>query len=159
MNHEIVGPEMKITTGQLRLPKREAIARHIAQYETRSMGIHSFDRSEISRKESEEMIKATKVKIHLEALNLVDRDFNARQTIEKELEQLGIPKALSDNWVERDQILRFQKLKAEAETHDILISIPLLERDHLKTLETEMEGMLKVITSSTRVQEVIRHRE
>jgi len=36
MNHEIVGPEMTITTGQLRLPKAEAIARHIAQYGTRS---------------------------------------------------------------------------------------------------------------------------
>lgn len=34
MNHEIVGPEMTITTGQLRLPKAEAIARHIAQYGT-----------------------------------------------------------------------------------------------------------------------------
>jgi hypothetical protein len=36
MHHEIVGPEMTVTTGQLRLPKAEAIARHIAQYGTRS---------------------------------------------------------------------------------------------------------------------------
>lgn len=159
MNHEIVGPEMTVVTGQFRLPKEAAIARHIAQYETRSMGISSFDRSEISRKESEEMIKATKIKIHLEALRLVDRDFTARRTIEKELEQLGIPKALADNWVERDQILHFQKLKTEAETHNVLISIPLLEGDRLKTWETEMEGMLKVISLPMRVQKVIRHRE
>jgi hypothetical protein len=34
MRHEIVGPEMAITTGQLRLPREEAITRHIAQYGT-----------------------------------------------------------------------------------------------------------------------------
>lgn len=36
MNHEIVGPEMTVVTGQLRLPKREAIALHIAQYSTKA---------------------------------------------------------------------------------------------------------------------------
>jgi hypothetical protein len=159
MNHEIVGPEMTVTTGQLRIPKREAIARHIAQYETRSMGISSFDRTEMSRTDTEERMKATRVKMHLEALNLVDRDISTRQIIEKELERLGVPNALAVNWVERDQIFRFQKLKAEAKAHDITISIPVLERDNLKTLEIEMEGMLKVITLPTRVQEVIRHRE
>lgn len=43
MNHEIVGPEMTITTGQLRLPKAEAIARHIAQYTSFPGGEHVHD--------------------------------------------------------------------------------------------------------------------
>src|SRR5450759_3891063 len=139
MNHEIVGPEMKVMTGQLRLPKGEALARHVSQYQTRSMGMGSmWSEAEIKRS-TEEITTAKKVGHNLKALEFTDRDFAARQIISKNLEDLGIPNALADNWIARDQILSFRKLKKEAQAKDINISIPFLENRDLKTLESEME--------------------
>lgn len=156
MRHEIVGPEMTVITGQLRLPKREAIARHIAQYETRSMGMSSQAREEEVKRDSEDRIRATKVKVQLEALEFTGRDFESRKLLEKNLESLGIPNALAHNWIERDQTIRFRKLKNEAKSKDIMISIPFLENRDLKSLESEMDGMLKILNLPETVTQIIR---
>lgn len=49
MHHEIVGPEMNVITGQIRLPEAEAIARHVAQYTSFPGGEHVHE----LRKEAE----------------------------------------------------------------------------------------------------------
>jgi hypothetical protein len=155
MHHEIVGPEMTVTTGQLRLPKEAAIARHVAQYETRSMGVDPVWREQESRLDTENRKKAARIKINLEALSLADRDLG-RHAIEAQLEALGIPSALAGNWVERNQIVRFKKLKKEAQVQDISISILSLENRDIDKLKNEMEGMLKVLKLSETVRQVIR---
>lgn len=160
MNHEIVGPEISVTNGQLRLSKQEAIARHVAQYETLSiMGMRSVWEQE-SRLKVEDRKKSTLIKVNLKALSLVNReDFKGKRAIETQLEELGIPNALAENWVERNRIVLFQKLKKEAHMQDISISILSLENRDTDKLKNELEGMLKVLKLSDAVRQVIRDSE
>lgn len=155
MNHEIVGPEITVNTGQLRLPKGEAITRHIAQYSTPSMF-----RVEEPKTKSEmndvENLKAEQTKIQLEALELVHTRFSDDRMVRKDLAKLGIPDAISDNWVERHEVSRLQQLQERAKQHNCHVSIPSIENMNLDKLELEMNAMLKVINLPAAIVRVIR---
>jgi hypothetical protein len=153
MNHEIVGPEMTVQTGFVRLPKMVAIEKHIAQYSTPSMS-SSGPRME-SKQDKEDITKANQILFRLEALELTDSNFFDERELRKELTTLGIPDAMTNNWLDRRKVARLHELQKRARQGDCAISIPSLENKDVKTLELEMKAMLKVLNLPDSVERVI----
>lgn len=155
MNHEIVGPEENQITGQIRIPKTEAISRHIAQYSTPSMWREPTPQV-IDKREFDEELKAKQIEIQLKVFELARGDFAARKLIEKSLNTLGIPQALAENWEQRHQVNQLNKLQRAEHNGDLTITIPSIEQTDVNRLEIEMEAMFSVLKLSNPIQNVLR---
>lgn len=154
MHHEIVEPEMTVQAGFVRLPKMIAIEKHIAQYSTPSM-FSSGPRME-SKQDKEDITKADQILFRLQALELTDSNFFDERELRKELTTLGIPDAMTNNWLDRRKVVRLHELQKRAQQNHCAISVPSLENKNEKTLELEMNAMLKVLNLPDTVERVIR---
>jgi hypothetical protein len=168
MKNELIAPEMTMTTGQLRIPQNEAIRRHFAQYSSCPGGdnilrIASNDneiwqsrRLAESERNKVENLKAEQVKIQLEALELRHTRIGNDRMIRKDLNNLGIPDAIADNWVARHELLRLRDLEERAKQHNVNISMRSIEDSELNELMVEMNAMLKVVTIPPAIEDILR---